>query len=143
MLLYQHDLFDGTFTADPEILTWNLAYGYMLSYNWGIGLGGPWLGIVTAFQQALGPHYAGVALTSYTQLADGVTQTRFGTYSVIANRTTAPYGVDGLTIAPGGFLARTDDGSLVAGELTDGSGTKYRIVQNGTETFSVAVPPPG
>ena len=37
VLLYQHDLFDGTFTADPEILTWNLAYGYMLSYNWGSG----------------------------------------------------------------------------------------------------------
>ncbi len=143
VLLYQHDLFDGTFTADPEILTWNLAYGYVLSYNWGSGLDGPWLGIVTAFQQALGPHYAGVALTSYTQLADGVTQTRFGTYSVIANRTTSPYGVDGLTIAPGGFLARTDDGSLVAGELTDGSGTRYRIVEGGTETFSVSVPAPG
>ena len=64
VLLYQHDLYDGTFTADPEILTWNLAYGYMLSYNWGAGLGGPWLGIVTAFQQALGPHFAGAALTS-------------------------------------------------------------------------------
>jgi hypothetical protein len=143
VLLYQHDLFDGTFTADPEIMTWNLAYGYMLSYNWGTGLGGPWLGIVTAFQEALGPHFAGAALTSYTQLAEGVTQTRFGTYSVIANWTGSAYGVDGLTIAPHGFLARTDDGSLVAGELTESSGTKYRIIQGGTETFSVPVPVPG
>jgi hypothetical protein len=143
VLLYQHDLFDGTFTADPEMLTWNVAYGWMLSYNWGAGLGSPWLGIVTAFQQALGPHVAGAALTSYTQVADGVTQTRFGNYSVIANWTNSGYGVNGMMIAPGGFLARTDDGSLVAGELSDSSGTKYRIVQNGTETFSMAVPPPG
>jgi hypothetical protein len=140
VLLYQHDLFDDTFTADPEILTWNLAYGYMLSYNWSVGLGGPWLGIVTAFQRALGPHYAGVALTSYATLADGVTETRFGTYSVIANRTTSAYGVDGLTIAPGGFLARTDDGSLVAGEFADPSGPVYRIVQDGKQTVSVPVP---
>ena len=143
VLMYQHDLFDGTFTADPEILTWNLAYGYMLSYNWSAGLDGPWLGIVTAFQQALGPHYAGAALTGYSQLADGVTETRFGTYSVIADRTTTPYTVDGVTIAPGGFLARTDDGSLVAGELADPSGPVYRIVQNGQTTFSTTVPASG
>ncbi len=143
VLMYQHDLFDGTFTADPEILTWNLAYGYMLSYNWSAGLGGPWLGIATAFQRALGPHYAGVALTSYTQLADGVTETRFGTYSVVANRTGSVYETGGYAIAPGGFLARTDDGSLVAGELADPSGPQYRIVQGGETTFSAAVPAAG
>ncbi|HST24776.1 MAG TPA: DUF6259 domain-containing protein [Gaiellaceae bacterium] len=140
VLTYQHDLFDGTFTADPEMLQWNLAYGYMLSYNWNAGLDGPWLGIDTAFQQALGPHYAGVALTSYTQLADGVTQTQFDTYSVIANWNGSPYAVDGQTIAPHGFLARTDDGSLVAGEFADPSGSTYRIVQNGQTAFQTAVP---
>ena len=62
---------------------------------------------------------------------------------MIANWTGSAYGVDGLTIAPHGFLARTDDGSLVAGELTESSGTKYRIIQGGTETFSVPVPVPG
>ena len=140
VLMYQHDLYDGTFTADPGILTWNLAYGYMLSYNWSAGLDGPWLRIATAFQEALGPRFAGVALTSYTQLADGVTQTRFGTYSVIADWTTSPYSVDGYTIAPGGFLARTDDGSLVAGELAGPSGPVYQIAQNGQTTFSAPVP---
>ncbi len=139
VLMYQHDLFDGTFTADPEILTWNLAYGYMLSYNWGVGLDGPWLGIATAFQRALGPHYAGVALTSYKQIAEGVTETRFGTYSVVANWTASPYDLDGHRLAPGGFLARTDDGSLVAGEFAGDSGTEYRIVQGGQTTFSVPV----
>src|SRR5262249_39685385 len=131
VLLYQHDLYEKTFTADPEILTWNLAYGYMLSYDWDTGLDGPWLGIATAFQRALGPHYAGVPLTSYKQLADGVTETRFGTYSVVANWTTSPYPLDGFTLAPRGFLARTDDGSLAAGELVEGSRPIYKIVQGG------------
>jgi hypothetical protein len=143
VLLYQHDLFDGTFTADPEILTWNLAYGYILSYNWNVGLAGPWLGIASAFQRALGPHYAGAALTSYEQIADGVTKTRFGTYSVVANWTSSPYDLDGSQIAPGGFLARTDDGSLVAGEFADPSGAQYRIVDSGKTTFSAAVPATG
>ena len=47
--LYQHDLFDGTFTGDPEMLTWNLAYGYLLSFNWSAGTSSPWLRIVAAF----------------------------------------------------------------------------------------------
>jgi hypothetical protein len=143
VLFYQHDLFDGTFTADPEILTWNLAYGYMLSYNWATGTDSPWLGIVTAFQRVLGPLYAGAPLTAYAVLADGVTQTTFGNYSVIANTTKSPYAADSFTIAPGGFLARTADGSVVAGEFADPSGRTYRIVQNGQTTFQVAVPAPG
>ena len=143
VLLYQHDLFEKTFTADPEILTWNVAYGYMLSYDWALGLDGPWLGIATAFQRALGPHVAGGALTSYKELADGVTETRFGTYSVVTNWTTSPYDTGGFRIAPRGFLARTDDGSLVAGELADASGPVYRIVQGGQVTFSAAVPAAG
>jgi hypothetical protein len=143
VLLYQHDLFEKTFTADPQILTWNLAYGYMLSYDWDVGVGGPWLGIATAFQRALGPHYAGAPLTSYKTLADGVTETRFGAYSVVANWTASPYSVAGLTIAPGGFLARTDDGSLVAGAFADPSGPVYRIVQSGQTTFQAAVPAGG
>ena len=44
----------------PEILTWNLAFGFMLSYDWaGRASESPWLGIATAFQRALGPHFAG------------------------------------------------------------------------------------
>jgi hypothetical protein len=143
VLLYQHDLFEKTFTTDPEILTWNLAYGYMLSYDWDAGVEGPWLGIATAFQRALGPHYAGVALTSYRALAAGVTETRFGTYSVVANWTSSPYALDGFQIAPGGFVARTDDGGLVAGEFADPSGRVYRIVEGGQTTFSESVPAAG
>jgi hypothetical protein len=84
-----------------------------------------------------------VPLTAYAVLGDGVTQTTFGSYSVIANTTKAPYPVDSFTIAPGGFLARTADGSTVAGEFADPSGRVYRIVQNGQTTFQSPVPAPG
>jgi len=146
VLLYQHDLYEGTLTTDPAILTWNLAYGFMLSYTWDVwahSLDNPWLGIVGAFQHALGPHYAGATLTSYRQIADGVTETRFGTYAVVANRTGSVYQTGGYRIAPGGFLARTDDGSLVAGEFADTAGAQYRIVEGGKTTFSSAVPARG
>ena len=87
-LLYQHDLCECTFTNDPQILTWNLAFGFLLPYYWdeqANSLESPWFPIVTAFQRALGPRYAGVALTSYRRNAAGVTETRFGRYSVVAN----------------------------------------------------------
>jgi hypothetical protein len=143
VLLYQHDLYEKTMTIDPQVLTWNEAFGFVLSYDWADGTGSAWLPIAAAFQKALGPHYAGVALTSYRDLAAGVTETRFGAYSVVANWTNSAYVTGAYRIAPGGFLARTDDGSLVAGEFTDASGPAYRIVEGGNTTFAAAVPPPG
>ena len=143
VLLYQHDLCECTFTTDPQILTWNLAFGFLLSYTWDEqthSLESPWLPIVTAFQRALGPRYAGVALTLYRRIAAGVTETRFGSYSLVANWTREPYTLAGYEIAPGGFLARTDDGRLAAAELAGASGPTYRIVEDGRQTFSAAVP---
>ena len=143
VLFYQHDLYAGTMTADPATLTWNEAFGFVLSYDWSAGTDTPWLRIDAAFQQALGPHYAGVALTSYRDLADGVTETRFGAYSVVADWTRSPYTLGGSKIAAGGFLARTDDGSLVAGEFADPAGPVYRIVENGRTTLQMPVPAAG
>ena len=34
VLLYQHDLYDGTMAADGEVLTWNMAFGLISSYSW-------------------------------------------------------------------------------------------------------------
>lgn len=143
VLLYQHDLYEKTMTIDPEVLTWNEAFGFVLSYDWSDGLDSPWLAIAAAFQRALGPHYAGVALSSYRDLANGVTETRFGAYSVVANWNGTAYVTAGYRIAPGGFLARSDDGSLVAGEFADPSGPTYRIVQNGQVAFTAPVPAAG
>ena len=125
------------------MLTWNEAFGWINSYDWANGFGSAWLPIAAAFQQALGPHYAGVALTSYKTVADGVTETRFGSYSVVANWNTSAYDSGTYRVEPGGFLARTDDGKLVAGEFPGPSGPVYRIVQNGQVTFTTAVPAPG
>ena len=151
MLLYQHDLYDETMTTDREILTWNVAYGFMLSYAWDDRrdtLSSPWLGLVADFQRTLGPHYAGVALSSYKPVADDVTETRFGDFSVLANWSkTASYPVDGYGVAPEGFIARTDDGSVVAGTFTDtfgasalSPGVHYLVAERTGNAVSVRQP---
>ncbi len=152
VLLYQHDLYEGTMTADPEVLTWNEAFGFMLSYSWDVDAGtlsSPWLEIAGRFQRALGPYYAGVPLTRFEDAASGVTRTVFSGYSVVANWRAQPYTVAGYTIAPGGFLARSADGKVVAGALTAqfgvplSAGTQYLIVENGRTTFSAGLRPAG
>lgn len=123
VLMYQHDLYEGTMTADPEALLFNLAFGLVLSYNWDGDqrtLDSPWLGLVGRVQRALGPHYAGRALTAYRRLGADVTETVFGDYSVVANWSrTTPFDVGGHRVAPLGFLARGSDGRLLAAALGD------------------------
>ncbi len=151
VLLYQHDLYDQTMTTDREILTWNLAYGFMLSYAWDDRhdtLSSPWLGLVADFQRALGPHYAGVALTSYKAVAEDVTETRFGDFSILANWSqAASYPVDGYGLAPQGFIARADDGSVIAGAFTDtfgasalSPGVHYVVVERTQDAETVRQP---
>jgi hypothetical protein len=119
VLLYQHDLYEEVMTDDPEVLTFNLAFGLLLSYNWdgeSRTLDSRWLGIVGDVQRALGAHYAGRPLTAYRRLEADVTETEFGDYSVVANWSrTTPFELDGYRIAPLGFLARERDGSMLAG----------------------------
>jgi hypothetical protein len=118
VLFYQHDLYPGTMTTDPEALTWNEAFGFMLSYDWrdvDKTLDSPWLGIVAQVQRELGPYYAGKPMTGFRELAPGVTETDFGDYSVIANWSqTTPYDFEGRQIAPLGFLAQSG-GQVLAG----------------------------
>jgi hypothetical protein len=123
VLLYQHDLYEGTMTDDPEVLTFNVAFGLVSSYNWDGDLrtlDSPWLGLVGRVQRLLGPRYAGRPLTSYRRVAADVTETEFGDYSVVANWSrSTPFEVDGYRIAPLGFLARAGDGRLLAGAFGD------------------------
>jgi hypothetical protein len=115
VLTYQHDLYDGTMTADPEVLTWNMAFGNILSYSWddwADTLDNPWLQLVSEFQPALGPLYAGKPFTGWKQVADDVTESDFGDFSVLANWGATPY----QGIAPQGFLARGP--GVVAGAFT-------------------------
>ena len=109
VLMYQHDLYDLTMAIDGEVLTWNAAFGLVNSYEWRVGNeASPWLVLAARLQQALGPHYAGVPLARYDELAPGVTRSVFGDLTVDANLSAAVY--DG--IAADGFRATTADGSL-------------------------------
>ena len=140
VLFYQHDLFDQTMTTDLGVLTFNIAFGFMLSYEWSgwtDTLDSPWLGLVGGFQRALGPYYAGKPLTTYTTIAPSVTQTTFGDLSVVANwNPAAGYDDAGNGLAPHGFSASVPDrvvagafaGTFEGAELTPG--THYLLIQN-------------
>ena len=151
VLLYQHDLYEGTMTADPEVLAWNMAFGFMLSYSMSgrdDPLASPWLRVVGSFQRALGPHYAGRPLTGYRQIADDVTLSTFGgDYSVVTDwNWERPYDADGFGIAPNGFLARAGDGVIAGvfvGSFNRGPlspGRHYLIVERGQNEVTVRQP---
>jgi hypothetical protein len=140
VVLYEHDLYEGTFARDAEVLTWNLAFGLVGSAAWGDG---PWLELAAELQRALGPHYVGVALAGYRSLASDETESVFGDLAVDANW--GDIVRDG--IAPHGFLARTQDGGVVAGALAgtyDGvalsEGTHYLLFERAAAGVTVRQP---
>ena len=122
VLFYHHDLSHPSMSADVEVLTWNAAYGVMAGYLWP-ELHTPhpdWAAIAAAFQPAVMSRTAGKLLAEYRALADGVTESRFGDLTVVANwNTGSTYSVDGYTLAPSGCLARSDDGSVIGGVFVD------------------------
>jgi uncharacterized protein DUF6259 len=120
VLMYQHDLYEETMTIDPEVLTFNLAFGLIGSFSWEEPdyLTSPWLGLVGSVQRTLGPLYAGRRLLDYRDVSPGVTRSLFeGGLAVTANWSAAPVTVDGRTIAPRGFVAQTANGSVLAATL--------------------------
>jgi hypothetical protein len=116
--MYQHDLYEQTMTTDPEVLTFNVAFGQVLSYSWdgADSLDDPWCSLVGQVQRTLGPYYAGRRLLTYRQLAPKLTETVFeGGFSVVTNwSSSASATVGGQVIAPFGFLARAADGRVLA-----------------------------
>ena len=149
VLLYQHDLYDGTMATDDEVLTWNMAFGLISSYSWDALAPGanPRLDLVAALQDAFGPHYAGKPLSDYRELAPSVTRSTFGDLTVVANRAAEPYDAGAFDVAPNGFLARTGDGTLLAG-IFDGRfdglaltpGTHHVLVERRTGGLLVRQP---
>ncbi len=124
VLFYQHDLAPETFTVDKATLTWNLAFGYMLSYDlveseFGGGLDSEWLGLTGAFQKNVVARYADELMTGLIYLEDDVTQTSFETYTVIANWDEVDaFNSGGHTLPPLGALVTSADGALTAGVFT-------------------------
>ncbi len=118
-LLYQHDLYEETMTTDPEVLTFNLAFGLVLSYTWDGQTGSldsPWVDLVGKVQRTLGPQYAGRRVAAFKDVSPGVTQTTYeGGLTVVANWSPSKAAdVDGQTVAPLGFVARAPDGAVLA-----------------------------
>lgn len=150
VLLYQHDLYDGTMAADGGVLMWNMAFGLVSSYSWdALGPGeNPWLDLVGRLQRDLGPHYAGVRLSGYKTLASEATESTFGDLTVVANwSASSTYAAAGYDIAPNGFLARTGDGAILAGAFrgafdgaTLSAGTHYLIVERDAASVTVRQP---
>jgi hypothetical protein len=123
VLMYQHDLYEQTMTTDPETLTFNIAFGFMLSYAWdgeteSASLDNPWVTLVGQVQRTLGPYYAGKRLVEFRDVAPGVTESVFeGGLSVLANwNARQAVEVDGRLLAPRGFLARKG-GAVLASAL--------------------------
>ena len=127
-LFYQHDLAPETMTTQKSFLTWNLAMGYMLSYDlvkssYGGGLDSEWLGLVSAFQQHVLARYADETLTNYVNVTSQLTRTDFETCHVFANWDSATgYVIGAHTISPSGALVTCDDGSMSAGVFTHYNG---------------------
>ena len=117
VLMYQHDLAEETMTTDPYTLTFNVAYGFMLSYTWDgttDSIESPWLDVVGSFQHALGALYAGQPLQDFRSSGANQTVTEFPNLTVTAN----------WNASSPGFLAQAKDDSVTAGSVTgtfDGS----------------------
>ncbi|MGI8554276.1 MAG: hypothetical protein ACR2PL_26335, partial [Dehalococcoidia bacterium] len=116
-------------------------------------LGNPWLYLVAAEQHAVGPHFAGVPLSSYRYLAPNVTQSIFGDLTVTANWNaleTYAVNVPGAVnsqVAPGGFLAITAGATVVAGDFVGFSnnsqlsaGEHYLVVERSQQLVHVRQP---
>lgn len=151
VLLYQHDLYEGTMATDGQVLTWNMAFGLISSYVWDDvqeTLESPWLGLVGELQRAVGPSYAGKKLTRYRDLGPGVTESTFGDLVVTATWDSAGvHETGGFGIAANGFMARTPDDRLLAGAFEDTfdgapltAGVHYVIVQRDGSSTVVRQP---
>jgi len=149
VFLYQHDLAEEVMTRDKSTLAWNLAFGYLLSYDlgYGGGLDNPWLGVVSDFQKHVVARYAGERLTDYTWLAANVTRSDFEHTTVIRNWDgDSVYATGGYELPPEGVLVQRDDGSLIAGIFTAYNGAPlstddhYLIEERGANEIIVRQP---
>jgi hypothetical protein len=121
VLFYQHDLAPETMTVDKATLTWNLAFGYMLSYDlfessYGGGVDSDWLRLVGAFQKHVLARYADEVVVDFTNPEDNVTRTLFETYTVVANwDRTNTYTSGEHTLPAPGVMVTGANGTLTAG----------------------------
>ncbi|MDZ7292490.1 MAG: T9SS type A sorting domain-containing protein [candidate division KSB1 bacterium] len=146
-LFYQHDLAPETMTTNKATLSWNLAFGYMLSYDLFTGhFNAPaWREVVATFQAHVASRYAGEKMIDYFILQEGVAQSNFESVNVIANGTPNSYVTGAHTIPSQGTLVTSKDGSLTAGIFTNynnkplSSGDHYLIIEKSAKMDSILV----
>ncbi len=130
VFFYQHDLAPESFTHNKATLAWNVAMGYMLSYDLNAdgGLGGgiedDWIKVAGAFQKFVLAQYATERITNYAALATNVTQTTFEHFTAVVNwDANYSYTRAGFDLARSGVLIQKNDGSLIAGVFTRYNGS--------------------
>lgn len=125
VFFYQHDLAPESFTQNKATLAWNVAMGYMLSYDlnndgaMGGGVSDDWIKVVSAFQKFVLAQYASEKISDYSVVQPNVTKTIFEHFTALANwdaKNTLTQA--GYQLAPSGVLIQKDDGSLIAGVFT-------------------------
>ncbi|MBN1812377.1 MAG: hypothetical protein JXA14_11110 [Anaerolineae bacterium] len=152
-LFYQHNLAPETFTYNLSTLRWNLATGYMLSYDtyaseYGGGLESPWLGLVATLQSEVLSRYADELAVDFDFVEPEVSLTAFETYSVTANwNAESPYTIGAHQVSPGGVYVWNND-DIVAGmfDVYNGealSGTGHFIIEERASNAIVVWQPLG
>jgi hypothetical protein len=137
-----------TMTHDKATLSWNLAFGYMLSYDLTMGhFEAPaWREVVAVFQSHVASRYAGEKMIDYVTVEAGVTQSTFESVTVVTNWNEATsYTLGSHTIPPQGTLVTSKDGSLTAGIFTTYNaaslsfGDHYLVVERSAQMDSIRI----
>lgn len=129
VLLYGQDL--GSTTTSKRTLGWWLAMGHsminqIVKYSqqfWQVEQRWIW-DVNIPIQRAVVSRYTGKKMTGFEYMTDTVTETRFEDMSIVVSHGKDRYRLDDSVIAPWGFYARTDDGTLIAGVFEELDGFK-------------------
>ncbi|MEM7114201.1 MAG: DUF6259 domain-containing protein [Chloroflexota bacterium] len=128
VLFYQHNLAPETFTHNKETLTWNLAMGFMLSYDlrasaeFGGGLESAWLDWVSLLQREVLAAHADELVVDFRRLQAGVSATEFETFTITAVWDNTPYDTGTHIVAPHGVFATSETGHVSAGVFNSYNG---------------------
>jgi hypothetical protein len=118
VIFYQHNLPEVTTTISLENLSWNLAFGFSLSYwvdNSPDAITA-WLDVASQLQARVVSRYAGERMTDYKELLPGVTQSVFPSVTVTTNwDEELPLSMNSHSTPPKGSMITSTDGCMVAG----------------------------
>ena len=143
VLLGHHNL--GANLQSSREISWTLALGFFMVRHLDSSRFTPadrefllWL---DRLQKSVVSRYAGQKLTAFShewspspagREDDGVIRAVYGPVSIVANLTMKPLIEDSIRIAPGGFLARSDDGMIAGSDFVREGGKVWLFAPPGT-----------